>query len=55
MEGIKGGDERVQTSSYKISPGDVMNNMLSIVINVVLHSGKLKTSHHRKKNFSYVR
>ena len=31
------GGQKVQTSSYKISPGDVMYSMVTIVNNTVLH------------------
>ena len=44
----------VQTSSYKISHGDVMYNMVTLVNNTVLCICKrkdLKRSHHRKKYF----
>ena len=46
--------KKVQTSSYKISPGDVIFGMVAIVNNTVLYILKLlrvdiKSSHHKKK------
>ena len=35
------GGQEVQTSIYKISHGDIMYRMLTIVNNTVLHTGKL--------------
>ena len=35
------GSQKVQTSSYTISPGDIMYSMLSIDYNTVLHVCKL--------------
>lgn len=31
------GGQKVQTSSYKVNPGDVMYSMMTIVNNAILH------------------
>ena len=38
------GDQKVQTSSYKISPGNVMYSMMTVVLKN--KKEKKKTSHH---------
>ena len=37
MSELREGNQKVRTSSYKISPGDVMHIMLTIVNNNVLY------------------
>ena len=53
------GGQKVQTSIYNISRGDVMYSMVTIVNNTVVYIWKLlkidlKSSHHEKKNYNYV-